>query len=183
MSAITGGALAQIPVGRLSDHTDRRRVIAGMFVLGAGLCGLGWWLAADDARALYAIMFFVGATTMPIYALCIATAADNADVPLIQIASGILIVNSLGSIVGPMLVSPLLVRFGGEGFFVFAMASLTPGALWALYRITVVERPKIHEQRFVAVPKTSIVATVLAQPAESTEAVPEQQDGAAARAL
>jgi MFS family permease len=160
--AITGGALAQFPVGRLSDHSDRRKVIAGLFLLGVLMAVAGWWLAASSTPILYVVMFFVGATTMPIYALCIVTAADNSDLPLIQIASGILIMNSLGSILGPMLVAPLMGRLGGEGFFLFAMVAMALGAAWALYRVAVIERPRHHEQRFVAVPRTSIVAVELA---------------------
>jgi MFS family permease len=162
-AGLVGGALAQFPVGRLSDRTDRRLVIAGMFTLGAALSAVGWWYSASSTGTLYVAMFFVGATTMPIYALCIVTAADNAaDVPLIQIASGILIVNSLGSILGPLLASPLVAAMGGAGFFLFALLTMSLGAAWAFYRISMVERPRRHEQRFVAVPKTSIVATGLA---------------------
>src|SRR5690606_21294995 len=85
----------------------------------------------------------------------------------LQIASGILIVNSTGSILGLLLVSPLLAGTGGEGFFLFALAVMALGAAWAFYRISVIERPRVHEQRFVAVPKTSIVATGLAEPEPS----------------
>jgi MFS family permease len=172
-AAIVGGALAQFPVGRLSDRTDRRFVIAGMFTLGMLLCAVGWWYSASSAGTLYVAMFFVGATTMPIYALCIVTAADNAaDVPLIQIASGILIFNSLGSIAGPLLVSPLVARMGGEGFFLFAAVSMALGAAWTFYRISVIERPRRHEQRFMAVPKTSIVATELADQVDGSGTQP-----------
>ena len=167
-AGIVGGALAQFPVGRLSDHTDRRLVIAGMLTIGAALAAVGWWFSADNAAVLYGTMFSVGAASMPIYAMCIATASDNAaDVPLIQIASGILIVNSTGSILGPLMVSPLVAGTGGEGFFLFALAVMALGAAWAFYRISVIERPRVHEQRFVAVPKTSIVATGLAEPEPS----------------
>lgn len=161
-AAIVGGALAQFPVGRLSDHSDRRRVIAGMFAVGAVLSAGGWWYSAHSPLTLMVVMFFVGATSMPIYALCIATAADNADVPLIQITSGILIMNSLGSILGPVLVSPLVAALGGEGFFAFAAFAMLLGAGWAYYRVIMIERPSHHEQRFVAVPRTSMVAAELA---------------------
>jgi hypothetical protein len=70
--------------------------------------------------------------------------------------------NSLGSILGPMLVAPLMGRLGGEGFFLFATVAMALGAAWALYRVAVIERPRHHEQRFVAVPRTSIVAVELA---------------------
>lgn len=166
-AAIVGGALAQFPAGRLSDRTDRRFVIAGMFTLGMALCAVGWWYSSVSVGALYLTMFFVGATSMPIYALCIATAADNTDLPLIQVTSGILIVNSLGSILGPLLVSPLVSRLGGEGFFLFALVSMAMGAAWTFYRISVMERPRAHENRFVAVPRTSMVAAELADYVES----------------
>ncbi|MFU8813983.1 MAG: MFS transporter [Pseudomonadales bacterium] len=160
--AIFGGAAAQLPVGRLSDHTDRRFVIAGMFTLGCLLSVLGWQFSAQSPAMLYAAMFFIGAASMPIYALCIATAADNSQLPLIHIASGILIMNSIGSIFGPILVAPLIGALGGEGFFLFAAVSMLLGAGWAFYRISVVERSRSHEQKFLAMPKTSIVAAELA---------------------
>lgn len=160
--AITGGALAQLPVGRLSDHTDRRLVIAGMFTLGALVCVLGWWLAADSPTTLYVVMFFIGATTMPIYALCIVTAADNSELPLIQIASGILIMSSLGSILGPIIVAPFMAALGGEGFFVYGLGGMLLGAGWAFYRIWVIERPWQHEHKFTLMPRTSFMAMELA---------------------
>lgn len=186
--AITGGALAQFPVGRLSDRMDRRKVIAGLSLLGVAMAFIGWWLAASSTLALYTVMFFVGATTMPVYSLCIATASDNSDLPLIQIASGILIMNSLGSILGPLLVASAMAAAGGEGFFLFAGGAMALGAAWALYRIAVIERPGHHEQKFMAVPRTSIVATELVEPepapdaaADGTEAVEPETDGAPER--
>jgi MFS family permease len=160
--AIFGGAAAQLPVGKLSDHTDRRFVIAGLFTVGAAVSLVGWLFSAHSPAMLYGAMFFVGAASMPIYALCIATAADNAEIPLIQIASGILIMNSIGSIFGPMLVAPMIGAVGGAGFFLFAMIAMIVGAAWAFYRISVIERPKTHEHKFLAMPKTSMVAAELA---------------------
>jgi MFS family permease len=177
--AIAGGALAQLPVGRLSDHTDRRFVIAGLFSVGAALSLLGWLFSAQSPAMLYGAMFFIGAAAMPIYALCIATAADNSEIPLIQIASGILIMNSIGSIFGPVLVAPLIGALGGAGFFLFAMISMMLGAGWTFYRISVIERPKTHEQKFLAMPKTSIVAAELVDAGSDLARVSdsELQDG------
>lgn len=162
--AIFGGALAQFPVGRLSDRTDRRFVVAGLLLLGTAVSVAGWLFSALDARVLLACMFAIGFASMPIYALSIATASDNSSLPLIQIASGILIMNSLGSILGPVLVAPLVGELGGQGFFLFAAVSLGLGGAFALHRISVIERPRRHEQKFMAVPKTSIVAAELAEP-------------------
>ncbi len=112
-----------------------------MFTLGGLVCLLGWWLAAESTATLYVVMFFIGATTMPIYALCIVTAADNSELPLIQIASGILIMSSLGSILGPILVAPFMAAMGGEGFFAYGVGGMVLGAGWAFYRVWVIERP------------------------------------------
>lgn len=174
-AAIVGGALIQLPVGRLSDHMDRRKVIAGLFVLGVVASLAGWLLVGDSRAALFAVMFCFGATTMPIYALCIATASDNSDLPLIQIASSILIMNSLGSILGPVLVAQVMAAMGGGGFFVFAIAGMGLGGLWALYRIAVIERPRHHDQPFTAVPRTSFVATELV---DEGPVAAEEGDGA-----
>jgi MFS family permease len=163
-TAIFGGALAQIPVGRLSDRTDRRFVIAGLLGIGVLVSVAGWLFSAVSPAVLFACMFAIGFTAMPLYALSIATASDNSTLPLIQIASGILIMNSLGSIFGPLLVSPLVAWQGGEGFFLFAGVSMALGGVFALHRISVIERPKRHEQKFAPVPRTSIVAAELAEP-------------------
>lgn len=163
-TAIFGGALAQIPVGRLSDRTDRRFVIAGLLGIGVLVSVAGWLFSAVSPAVLFACMFAIGFTAMPLYALSIATASDNSTLPLIQIASGILIMNSLGSIFGPLLVSPLVAWQGGEGFFLFAGVSMALGGAFALHRISVIERPRRHEQKFAPVPRTSIVAAELAEP-------------------
>jgi MFS family permease len=160
-TVILGGALAQLPVGRLSDRTDRRFVIAGLLAAGALTALLGWFLAASGGAALFAVMFLIGAASLPIYALCIAAASDNATVSMIEIASGILIMNSLGSILGPLAVSALIALFGGKGFFLYVAVSFTLGSLWALYRIVTVERPRVHEHAFVGLPRTTPVAAEL----------------------
>jgi len=121
----------------------------------------------------------------------VVTASDNSDLPLIEIASCILIMNSLGSILGPVLVAPVMGALGGEGFFLFGVAGMTLGALWALYRVAVIERPSRHAHRFAMMPRTSFVATELAaeafddtdpQPAEDrSERVEETADQDAAQ--
>lgn len=160
-AAITGGAISQFPVGRLSDRVDRRFVIAWLAAIGVVVSVGGWLLSAEYSYALFGAMFLVGACSMPIYALCIATASDNTDVPLIQIGSGILIMNSIGSIIGPLIVAPLMTRQGGSAFFLYLAVCFSLAALWTVYRIVRVDRPRPHGHTFEAVPKTTPVVLEL----------------------
>jgi MFS family permease len=156
-AAITGGALSQFPVGRLSDRVDRRFVIAALAIVGMVVSIGGWLLSSDIGYALFGAMFLVGACSMPIYALCIATASDNTDMSMIQIGSGILIMHSAGSIIGPLIVAPLMTWQGGSVFFLYLAVCFGLAAAWAAYRIVLVDRPQTYEHTFESVPKTTPV--------------------------
>jgi MFS family permease len=162
-TAILGGALSQFPAGRLSDRIDRRYVIAALTAIGVAVSIGGWLLSANSSYALYGAMFLVGACSMPIYALCIATASDHTDMSLIQIGSGILMMNSIGSIIGPLIVAPLMTWQGGSAFFLYLAVCFALASVWTIYRIVHVDQPYSHDHLFEAVPKTSPVILELAQ--------------------
>lgn len=161
---ILGGALSQLPLGRLSDRFDRRKVIAGVLGAGAVFSILGWLMSDQSTTLLLGAMFFIGAASMPVYALCIATASDNSEIPLIEVASGILIMNSLGSVIGPMAVAPLLGYAGGSAFFLYTAACFAAGALWAIYRVVMVERPATTEHVPILPKTTPVVAELSEEP-------------------
>lgn len=161
--AIIGGALSQLPVGRLSDRVDRRYVLAGLAAVGVAVSVGGWMLSADSSYALFGAMFLVGACSMPIYALCIATAIDHTDLQMIQIGSGILFVNSIGSIIGPLIVAPVMTQHGGGSFFLYLALCFGLAMLWTVYRIVRVERPQPGEYKFESVPKTTAVVLELSE--------------------
>jgi MFS family permease len=168
-TAIIGGAFSQFPVGRLSD-----RVAVGVAVSVGG-----WLLSAESSYALFGAMFLVGACSMPIYALCIATACDNTDMPLMQIGSSILIMNSIGSIIGPLIVAPLMTSQGGSAFFLYVAVCFGLAVLWTAYRIVRVDRPQTYEYTFEALPKTTPVILELSQetPLEDGVEAPPLQAG------
>jgi MFS family permease len=155
---LLGGIVSQFPVGYLSDRMDRRMVIAGLLVFGAIAALVGWLLAHDSRIVLYATMFCIGASSLPIYSQCIATASDNSSIPLIEIASGILVMNSLGSILSPITLAPMLNAFGPSSFFLFVLACLSLAATWTIFRIVVVERPKTHDHAPVLPRTTPVIA-------------------------
>jgi MFS family permease len=157
-AGIIGGAVAQIPIGRLSDRTDRRLVIGGLMAAGALIALGGWLFAGGGSLALAVIMFLFGAATFCIYAVCIAHASDNADMPLVEIASSILIMNSAGSIAGPIVVALLMDRFGPQSFFAYVLACLAPVAVWVFYRVAAVDRSREHEHASILPRTTQAIA-------------------------
>jgi MFS family permease len=102
---VLGGAASQYPVGLLSDFSDRRLVIAAMTMAGAAVSGFGAVFADSSMVVLYGAIFMLCATTMPVYALCIALAADKTELSLVELTGGILLAHGFGSIVGPILAS------------------------------------------------------------------------------
>jgi MFS family permease len=152
---ILGGALSQLPVGRLSDLTDRRMVIGGIAAVGAAVGALGVLFANTGAPTLYALFFLLGAATMPLYALCIVNAGENTDLTLVEVTSGILIVNSAGSILGPIIVALLMEGYGPQSYFTYSLVCLLLAALWAFYRRFVVERTRDPDVHAEILPRTT----------------------------
>lgn len=170
---VLGGAAAQYPVGQASDRMDRRLVIAFIASTGAVLSGLGIWFAEASTLYLYVAMAFVCAAAMPMYALCIALAADNTELSLVEVTSGILLAYSLGSILGPVLIAAPMSRLGSTTFFAFCMVCLALAAGFTFYRYFVTEKPQGHELHRRMLPKTTqAVAALLATESDAPETRP-----------
>lgn len=133
---IFGGVALQAPIGHLSDHTDRRRVIAGVALAAAALAALGAQTAAPGIGLLILMAAF-GGLTIPLYSLCIAHANDYLAPEHMVAASGSLILASgAGSALGPFTAAVLMAFLGPSGFFVtLGVVHVLIGA-YACYRIT-----------------------------------------------
>lgn len=130
---IAGGALSQFPLGRISDRLDRRYVIMLCMLSGSAIALLALILPASLIPLL---MFVFGACALPIYAVSLALANDNAqEGKFIELGTGLLMINALGSIIGPMIASQLMTRFGPQLFFGYHMVVLLLGSLLILFMI------------------------------------------------
>ena len=128
-ASIAGGALAQYPIGLLSDRIDRRYVLASLCTATA-LSGCALALAQGDTWLLSAGFLF-GASANAIYAVSLAKAADNSKSnEFVTIGSSLLLLNSLGAAIGPVLLGQLMLVLGDWALFVGASAV---SALAALY--------------------------------------------------
>ncbi len=158
---VLGGAAAQYPVGRLSDNVDRRLLIGIIAAIGAAVAGLGVGIVTATPLATNVVVFLICAAAMPVYALCIALAAENTELSLVELTGGMLLAHGTGSIVGPILGAPLMTLIGPSMFFVFCSACFAVTAIWAFYRLLVVERPVAHQPHRPMLPKTTQAVAVL----------------------
>jgi MFS family permease len=158
MSAfMVGGTLLQWPIGWISDHIDRRIMIA---VCCFGAIGTGLTLAFmpghEDLNA-YAVACLHGGFMFPLYGLILSHANDYAPKEqMVEISGGLLLVYGLGAVAGPTIVSPLMDRIDAGYLFVTMAVLFGSLALFALYRIFA--RPSgemVDRVSFVPAPKSS----------------------------
>jgi MFS family permease len=173
MNAFTlGGALIQIPVGRLSDHMDRRHIIAGVSVLAA--C-VGLALAAFGGRGTsYAVIIvgIFGMTALPMYGLSIAHANDRLPREMfVEASATLLLINAVAAAIGPILAALVTDRMGIAWLFVYTAAIHVLLAVFAVARIAV-KAPPADETRepFEPMPEAGSAVSIELDP-RSPEAV------------
>lgn len=125
-AGILGGAAIQYPLGRLSDRTDRRRVILGTMLGAVAVCALG---ALQPPSWLPYLMFLFGGSVMPIYALSLAHASDSTTTSFLEIGTGILMMNAIGASIGPLVAAMAMGVWGPGAFFAFCGVVLAAGAI------------------------------------------------------
>ncbi|EKT4467732.1 MFS transporter [Pseudomonas putida] len=122
---ILGAMLLQYPVGRWSDRKDRQLVLIALAAMCTVLSVLVVLLPSDSAL-LPAMLFLLGGGVFALYPVAVSSAADRAPsdalVPMIQ---GLLLINSLGSSMAPLAISPVMSAYGEAGlFWAFAVINL-----------------------------------------------------------
>ena len=133
MSVFTfGGAVIQLPLGRLSDRMDRRYIIAFVCIAAAALgVALGLFGGMHRWLTLTLIGCF-GLVALPLYGLSVAHANDR--IPreeFVETSATLLLINSLASVLGPTIAALAIGRFGTGALFFYtavihvAMAAFT----------------------------------------------------------
>lgn len=128
-AGIAGGALFQYPIGWLSDHVDRRFVMLALCLL-AVLASAAVALSVGLEVHLLTVFLF-GAVTMPLYAISLATAADNSSAEeFVEIGTSVLMLNALGAASAPIMLGQVMSMFDATALF-WSFAALC--ALFAIY--------------------------------------------------
>ena len=135
LSAFYVGAFAfQLPVGWLSDRIGRRPLILALALGGAAAAAAGV-LAGTSFPLLLASAFLVGGCANPLYPLVIAYVNDAVEYEDMAAASGgLLFVNGVGAILGPVALGGAMGAMGPAGFWAFCSALLAGVALYAALR-------------------------------------------------
>lgn len=156
-ACVVGGAALQWPMGRISDGTDRRWVIACL-CLASALVGLSLaCVPASSTLQTYGLGFLFGAASLSLYSLCVAHANDHADPSgYIDVSSSLLLVFGLGALAGPFFAGLIIPVFGYPSLFLLTGGAETILAAFVLVNIRLAPRvPKEEQASFVSQPPLS----------------------------
>lgn len=175
-----GTLLFQLPLGWISDRTDRRYVLvaASLIVIGAGLFATG----ADGSVLLWMIAVYMvwSGATESIYSIASAHANDRAEKDdLVLLSSTMLFAWSLSGFVIPG-VATALTAFTGTGAFIFiAIAIAAVYCAFVVWRLTQAQAvPAAESGDFAPLSAQAPPAAELAYPsAEEQEAGEGQPAG------
>jgi MFS family permease len=133
------------------------------FGAGAALVG---FLVADAVPVVIGVGFLLGGVANPLYSLLIAHTNDYLDHTDMAAASGgLLFINGLGAISGPLLIGWLMTAFGADAFFAYVGGLFALIALYAAYRTTRRAAPSVEQTSSYTpvLPQASPVALEVAQ--------------------
>jgi MFS family permease len=134
---VAGGALAQWPIGRISDRLDRRLVLAALCA-GAAVIGLALFALPDTTPSLrLTLAALFGSCALPVYWVSFAHANDLAErEEAVSVSSNLLLLFGLGAIVGPIAAALLKPQLGAASLFLYTAGIHVLVALAVIYRMT-----------------------------------------------
>ncbi len=140
---IFSGGLLQWPVGRLSDHFDRRKLIAIMCFI-SGLISVAIIFTAEVNLVAFLICAALfGAFSFTIYPIALAYMNDCIDrTKLLYAAAGMLTAFSTGSIIGPVVGAIAIDLLGFHLLFIYTATILLLYAAHVIWRMKVKEAPE-----------------------------------------
>lgn len=133
---ILAGAVAQIPVGYLSDRIDRRKVLIGTALV-AAVADIAFIVFRPEGGTLNLLLVSIfGAAIFAMYPIIISHANDHVtDGNYIKTSSGLLMVFGVGSVIGPLCAGVAMSAIGALGLFATTLFSHVAIVLFALWRI------------------------------------------------
>jgi MFS family permease len=164
-SFYVGATVLQFPLGWLSDRMDRRVLICAASAVGGAAAVLAF-LAGSNYTILLIGAFLIGGMSNPLYSLLLAYTNDFLEFEDMAAASGGLVfVNGVGAIAGPLITGWLMSTMGPFGYFIIIAVLLLALAAYAVYRMTQRAAPSSDETSVYTpvMPTASVVAVEAAQ--------------------
>ena len=167
VSAIYISALVlQYPIGWLSDRFDRRSLIIWVAMLG-GAGSLIAFLIPGYFALIVISGAIVGGMSNPLYALIIAYANDYLEKEDMAAASGgLLFINGLGAIAGPLIVGVLMDVIGDNGYWLYTAVLMFAVGAFGLYRSTQRSRATTDTETVPYTPVSAASTPIVAEVAQ-----------------
>jgi len=172
MSAtILGGALLQVPIGRLSDSRDRRSVLLAVSIGGAASAVAAFALTQESPLTLVICIFIFGSFIFPIYSLSVAHMNDHLNHnEVLDATSGLLLTYGIGAALGPTAAGVLMSAFGPRTLLLYFFMLLVVLAVAARYFMGLRPPVPAEEQgEFVPLVRTTQAAMEMHPEAASPE--------------
>lgn len=132
-----GAIVLQYPIGWLSDRMDRRKLVIGVCLVGVMASMLGFFMG-HNFRILLVSAFMLGGMLNPLYSLLIAHTNDFLEhEDMAAASSGLIFINGLGAVLGPVVVGWLMgTDLGPAAFYLYTAVLFAILVVYALYRAT-----------------------------------------------
>ncbi len=159
-SIYVGGLVLQFPIGWLSDRMDRRGLILGLSVAGAVTLMLPVLFDLPFVL-LVTIGALMGGISNPLYSLLLAYVNDYLDKSDMAAASaGLIFVNGLGAISGPIVTGWMMGVIGPSGFYLFMAIIFALLSGYAGWRMTQRRSTPEHQGTYTAVSPSASAITI-----------------------
>ena len=175
------GAIAQFPVGKISDVYDRRKVIvvstfgAAIFALITIFVSGQMYLPdglATSKTSFYIFFILFSFCSLPMFSLILAHTNDYITKDkFVAAGAGLQFTFGLGAISGPFLCSIFMDYVGSNGFFIFLFFFQSLIGVFGIYRMRVRQTVENPDSQFVAMPQTITPAGIELNP--TTEPIEE----------
>ena len=158
------GAVAQFPIGKLSDKFDRRLVIvyttfgAAFFALCAIVASNQMYLPDNLGTSktwFYIFLILFSFCSLPMFAIIFAHTNDYIPKEkFVAAGAGLQFAFGLGAISGPFLCSVFMDVIGSNGYFVFLIIFHSIIGIFAIHRMRIRGSVENPDSQFVAMPQT-----------------------------
>jgi len=158
------GAVAQFPIGKLSDKFDRRLVIvyttfgAAFFALCTIFASNQMYLPDNLGTSktwFYIFLILFSFCSLPMFAIIFAHTNDYIPKEkFVAAGAGLQFAFGLGAISGPFLCSVFMDVIGSNGYFVFLIIFHSIIGIFAIHRMRIRGSVENPDSQFVAMPQT-----------------------------